>query len=243
MVLNEGETLGVVGESGSGKSTLLRAVAGLHPPSSGHITFMGEVLKPRAIQRSRTTRRQIQIVFQNPDLSLNPRHTIDSIIRRPIRLLRDDIPRSQEQDLIAELVDAVRLPASALKRYPFELSGGQRQRVALARAFAARPSVLLCDEVTSSLDVSVQATILDLIQDLSERLSAAVLFVSHDLAVVRTIAQRAIVMRDGVIREEGTTSELFANPTDEYTRELIAAIPDHLDAMDTQRASRPLTRT
>ena len=239
--LAEGETLGIVGESGSGKSTLLRAVVGLHRPSSGSIRFQGQELAPRAVLRARNVRREIQLVFQNPDLSLNPRHTIDSILRRPVRVLRDDVPRSGEKAVIDDLLAAVKLPPSALGRYPFELSGGQKQRVALARAFAARPSILLCDEVTSSLDVSVQATILDLIADLSQRFRTAVLFVSHDLAVVRTIAHRAIVMQDGVIREEGVTNELFANPTDAYTRELISAIPDP------RRVSEgpvlPLTRT
>jgi peptide/nickel transport system ATP-binding protein len=239
--LAEGETLGIVGESGSGKSTLLRAVVGLHRPSSGSLRLRGQALAPRAVRRSRSVRREIQLVFQNPDLSLNPRHTIDSILRRPVRLLRDDVPRSQERAVIDDLLDAVKLPPSVLERYPFELSGGQKQRVALARAFAARPSVLLCDEVTSSLDVSVQATILEMIADLSQRFRTAVLFVSHDLAVVRTIAHRAIVMQDGVIREEGTTTQLFADPKDEYTRELIAAIPDHRRASESPLL--PLTRT
>jgi peptide/nickel transport system ATP-binding protein len=224
--LRSGETLGIVGESGSGKSTLLRAIIGLHRPSAGAVLLRGAVLTPRAVQRSRSVRREIQLVFQNPDLSLNPRHSVEAILRRPIRLLREDVPRSRERQVISELLDAVRLTSGVLGRYPFELSGGQRQRVAIARAFGARPSILLCDEATSSLDVSVQATILQLIADLSDEFETAVIFVSHDLAVIRTIAQRAIVMKDGVVRERGATRELFSTPRDEYTRSLIAAIPD-----------------
>src|SRR5262249_40209462 len=155
--------------SGSGKSTLLRAIAGLHEPSSGSVRFQGLDLAPQAVRRSRAERKAIQIVFQNPDSSLNPRHRVIDTIARPMRLLRADIDRKNERAAVCDLLDAVKLPRGTLYRYPAELSGGQRQRVALARAFAARPSVLLCDEVTSALDVSVQATILELIAELSDQ--------------------------------------------------------------------------
>jgi peptide/nickel transport system ATP-binding protein len=147
-------------------------------------------------------------------------------VRRPIRHFRDEIRRADERKAVLELVDAVKLPREVLHRYPVELSGGQKQRVAIARAFAARPSVLLCDEVTSALDVSVQATIIELIAELSAGFGTAVVFVSHDLAVVRTIATRALVMRNGEVCEEGETERLFVAPTHPYTRELLAAIPE-----------------
>jgi peptide/nickel transport system ATP-binding protein len=220
-----GETLGIVGESGSGKSTLLRAIIGLHPPTQGVIRFRGVPLAAQAVKRPRAIRRELQIVFQNPDSSLNPRHTVFDIVRRPIRLFRDDVRHSGERAAVVELLESVKLPTGLLHRYATELSGGQKQRIALARAFAARPSLLLCDEVTSALDVSVQATIIELISELAARFGAAVIFVSHDLAVVRTIAGRALVMKNGEVCEEGETERLFVAPTHPYTRELLAAIP------------------
>jgi peptide/nickel transport system ATP-binding protein len=222
------ERVGIVGESGSGKSTFLRAIAGLHRPTSGSIRLRGVELAPLAVKRARSIRREIQLVFQNPDSSLNPRHTIFDIVARPIRLFRDDIPSGGERGAVQELLDSVKLPTGLLYRYPAELSGGQRQRVALARAFAARPSLLLCDEVTSALDVSVQATILELIAELTEKTGTAVIWVSHDLAVVRTIAHRALVMREGEVCEEGETEDLFTAAQHPYTRELLAAIPELL---------------
>ena len=225
-----GETLGVVGESGSGKSTLLRAIVGLHPPAAGSIRLRGEELAPRAVRRPSSIRKDIQLVFQNPDSSLNPRQTVGEIVGRPIRLFRNDVPRQREREVVEELLDAVKLPRGVRARYASELSGGQKQRVALARGFAARPCVLLCDEVTSALDVSVQATILELLGELAESFSTAVIFVSHDLAVVRTIATRALVMKDGEVREQAETERLFVSPQDPYTRELLSAIPDLAEA-------------
>jgi peptide/nickel transport system ATP-binding protein len=230
LVVHPAERVGIVGESGSGKSTLLRAIAGLHRPDRGSIRLRGAELAPTAVKRPRPVRREIQLVFQNPDSSLNPRHTILDIVARPIRLFRDDVPRAREREVVQELLDDVKLPRGLLYRYPAELSGGQRQRVALARAFAAKPSVLLCDEVTSALDVSVQATILELIAELSEQTETAVIWVSHDLAVVRTIANRALVMREGEVCEEGQTDELFAAARHPYTQELLSAIPELLPA-------------
>ena len=221
-----GETVGVVGESGSGKSTLLRAVVGLHPPSRGAVRLRGQQLAPRAVKRPRAIRKDIQLVFQNPDSSLNPRQTVGDIVGRPIRLFRDDVPRSRGREAVEQLLDAVKLPRGVRGRYASELSGGQKQRVAIARGFAARPSLLLCDEVTSALDVSVQATILELLAELADEFGTAVIFVSHDLAVVRTIATRALVMKDGEVREQGETERLFVSPRDPYTRELLSAIPD-----------------
>ena len=184
----------------------------------------------------RAVRRQVQIVFQDPASSLNPRHTVNQIIARAVHLFREDVPRDKTADAVAELLESVKLSRSFLQRYPSELSGGQQQRVAIARAFAARPSLLLCDEVTSALDVSVAATIIELLRDLTSKSGTAVLFVSHDLAVVRTLADRAIVMRDGKVCEQGSTEKLFCAPEHPYTIELLSSIPDIADV----RAGRRL---
>ncbi len=220
-----GDTVASVGESGSGKSTLLKAIAGLHPPQSGAVRFTGHKLAPVAAHRPQQVRREIQLVFQDPDSSLNPRHRVGEILSRPIRLFRSDVPRRQEDDAVAAALEEVGLAASVAQRYPDELSGGQRQRVAGARAFAARPTLLLCDEIISALDVSVQATILELIATLTATFATTVVFVSHDLAVVRTICRHAVVLRAGKTCEAGPTNEIFSAPAHPYTKELIAAIP------------------
>ena len=227
--LSDAEVLGIVGLSGSGKSTLLRAIVGILDDYTGSISLRGETLVHRAVKRPRPVRRQVQIVFQDPASSLNPRHTVSQIIARAVRLFRDDVPHDKTGDAVSELLESVKLSRSFLPRYPSELSGGQQQRVAIARAFAARPSLLLCDEVTSALDVSVAATIIELLRDLTSRSGTAVLFVSHDLAVVRTLADRAIVMRDGSICEQGSTEKLFCAPEHPYTIELLSSIPDIAD--------------
>jgi oligopeptide/dipeptide ABC transporter ATP-binding protein len=223
--LAEGETIGIVGESGSGKSTLLRAIAGVLAPTEGSISFRGAGLAPLARQRPQPVLAAVQLVFQNPESSLNPRGTVGDAIRRPLRLFRADVSHQDEEAEARSLLEMVRLPATVMHRYPGELSGGQKQRVALARAFAAQPAVLLCDEVTSALDVSVQASVLETLADLIRRTRTAVVFVSHDLAVVRTIATRTVVMQDGVLVEAGETTELFAHPTAAYTQELLSSIP------------------
>lgn len=179
LAIARGDTVGVVGESGSGKSALLRAIAGLHPPRAGTIRFQGQELAPAAQARSADMRRDIQLVFQNPDSSLNPRQSVGEILNRPIRLFRNDVARGAETHAVTSALDEVGLAASTAQRYPGELSGGQRQRVAIARAFAARPALLLCDEVTSALDVSVQATVLELIAGLAATFATTVVFVSH----------------------------------------------------------------
>jgi peptide/nickel transport system ATP-binding protein len=226
LTVHPAERVGIVGESGSGKSTLLRVIAGLHKPSRGSVRFRDAQLAPLAVKRPRAVRKEIQLVFQNPDSSLNPRHTIFHIVARPIRLFRDDVSRNKEREAVQELLDSVKLPRGLMHRYPIELSGGQRQRIAIARAFAAKPTLLLCDEVTSSLDVSVQATVLELVAELSVQTDTAVIWVSHDLAVVRTIASRALVMREGEVCEEGSLDELFVAAQHPYTQELLAAIPE-----------------
>jgi peptide/nickel transport system ATP-binding protein len=220
-----GEVLGLVGESGSGKSTLLRLVAGLLSPDYGRISLEGASLSPRAVKRSRAIRKSIQIVFQDPDSSLNPRHSIANTLERPLRLFRPDLDRRSRRSQLLKLVDQVRLDEGVLRRYPHELSGGQKQRVALARAFAAQPRIILCDEVVSALDVSVQASILRLLAELSSERGVSLLFVTHDLSVVRALADRIAVMRNGEICEVATTSMLFAHATHAYTRQLLEAVP------------------
>jgi peptide/nickel transport system ATP-binding protein len=220
-----GETLAIVGESGSGKSTLLRAVAGLHPRSAGSIRFQGAELAADAAKRSRSVRRDLQIVFQNPDTSLNPRHDVMSLISRPMQLFQTGLSRRDREARVREILSNVNLPQSMAHRYPSELSGGQKQRVAIARAFASNPKLILADEITSALDVSVQAAILNLLSTLSAELGTSVLFVTHDLALVRAVAHRAMVLQQGVVREVGTVASLFDSPAHEYTRELVNAIP------------------
>ncbi len=240
--LGDAEVLGIVGLSGSGKSTLLRAIAGVLDDVEGSIVFRGEPLARSAVKRPRAIRRQVQIVFQDPASSLNPRHTVGQIIARAVSLFREDVPHDRTGEAVAELLESVKLSRAFVGRYPSELSGGQQQRVAIARAFAARPSLLLCDEVTSALDVSVAATILELLRDLISESGTAVLFVSHDLAVVRTVADRAIVMRDGLLCEAGSTEALFRRPRHPYTVELLSSIPDIADVrsrVQAERAAQP----
>ena len=210
---------------------MLRAVVGLHSRMSGSITFRGEPLARDARLRPRSLRRDIQIVFQDPGSSLNPRHRVGDLIMRPIKLFRTDLTGDARMDLVRELMERVRLPHRLIDRYPTELSGGQQQRVAIARAFSAGPALLLCDEVTSSLDVSVQAAIIELVRELAEASGTAILFVSHDLAVVRSVADRTIVMLHGEICEEAPTDQLFESPKHEYTIQLMSAIPDLSDAL------------
>jgi len=223
--IEPGGILGVVGESGSGKSTLLRAIAGLHPPSSGTIRFRDHLLSPSLAGRQKEELRAIQLVFQHPVAALNPRHTVEQTIRSYLRLRDGNLSRGEERAEVANLLEAVKLPARVAGRYPPQVSGGQAQRVALARAFAAQPDLLLCDEVTSALDVSVQAAILELIGDLSEQFGTAVLFVSHDLAVVSSLAASTVVLKDGVVCESGRTQQLFLEPSHSYTRALLDALP------------------
>jgi peptide/nickel transport system ATP-binding protein len=219
------ETLAIVGESGSGKSTLIRAIAGLHQRSSGSIQFEGSELAADAAKRPRAVRRDMQIIFQNPDMSLNPRHDVMSLIARPMQLFDETLSRRDRAERVRELLLQVNLPRSMLHRQPGELSGGQKQRVAIARAFAANPKLILADEITSALDVSVQAAILTLLSKLSAERGTSVLFVSHDLAVVRAVAHRAMVLQQGEVREVGPVDQLFAFPKHDYTRELVNAIP------------------
>ena len=225
------QALGIVGLSGSGKSTLLRAIVGLHASMDGEIVFRGAALAPDARRRPRAVRRDIQIVFQDPGSSLNPRHRVGDLIARPLKLFSGELDRRARAERVGELMERVRLPLRLIDRYPGELSGGQQQRVAVARAFSTAPALLLCDEITSSLDVSVQAAIIELVRELAEENGTAVVFVSHDLAVVRSVADRTMVMLHGEVCEEGPTELLFERPQHPYTSELLSAIPDVADVL------------
>jgi peptide/nickel transport system ATP-binding protein len=218
-------TLAIVGESGSGKSTLARMVLGLVKPTSGTVVFAG-AQSVGALDRHQAFafRRRVQPVFQNPYSSLDPMYTVFRVIEEPLRIHRVGNHRQREQ-AVRELVDQVALPSSVLGRLPRELSGGQQQRVAIARALALRPDVLVCDEAVSALDVLVQAQILDLLADLQSQLGLTYLFISHDLAVIRQIADDVLVMCAGRVVEQAPTDELFARPRHEYTRHLLEAIP------------------
>jgi peptide/nickel transport system ATP-binding protein len=223
--LAAGECLAVVGESGSGKTTLARCVVGLHRPTSGAISLDADPLAGVARQRGREQRRRVQIVFQNPDESLNPRVRVRDIVARPARQLLG-LDREAAYRVADELLLRVRLDPGLGGRFPSQLSGGERQRVSIARALVPDPSVLVCDEVTSALDVSVQAVIVELIGELCRTLELAVLFISHDLAVVSSIADRVLVLDRGRVCELGETRQVVEEPADPYTRALIAAAPE-----------------
>jgi len=222
----EGEVFGLVGESGSGKSTVARLIAGLYTPSSGTVTFAGTNLTAlRGEKALNPFRRQIQMVFQDPYSSVNPRMRVLDIVAEPIRFhkLADD--DAQARRIVADLLDVVGLGAQAAQRYPHEFSGGQRQRICIARALATRPRFLICDEPTSALDVSIQAQILNLLKDLQEQLRLTLLFISHDLPVIRQMCDRVGVMRHGQLLEVAETETLFVAPQHEYTRHLLGLMP------------------
>jgi peptide/nickel transport system ATP-binding protein len=219
-----GECVALVGESGSGKTTIARCVAGLHEPAAGRILLDGAPLAAHAAGRSREARRRIQIVFQNPYDSLNPRHRVGDSIARPMRVLRGLSRRDATAEVDA-LLQRVRLPARLAQRFPAELSGGERQRVAIARALAAKPDLVVCDEVTSALDVSVQAAVLELLAELRVELGLALLLITHDLGVVASVADRVLVLERGVVCEHGAVVPLLSQPQHEYTRRLVAAAP------------------
>ncbi len=223
LTVGPGEVVALVGESGSGKSTLGRAVVGLVPVDSGVVRLEGARLESSG-RRTREQYNAVQIVFQNPDSSLNPRHTVAGLIGRSVTLFRPEVGRAQRSNVVDRVLQEVRLDPALGGRYPHELSGGQKQRVAIARAFVARPRLVICDEIVSGQDVSVQATILELVRSMQERYGTALLFISHDLAVVRSIAQRVYVIQRGCIVESGPTDQVFDRPEAAYSRRLLSAV-------------------
>jgi peptide/nickel transport system ATP-binding protein len=226
------ECIAVVGESGSGKTTLARAIVGLHDSRTGAIRFDGQVLEPRARHRSQEVRRSIQYIFQSPYNSLNPRRTIGEIVRVPIEHFFGLTGRAAARE-VGAVLERVSLPSGMESAYPDELSGGERQRVAIARALACKPKILICDEITSALDASVQAAIIRLLEGLQQRDRLSILFVTHNLALVRTIASQVMVLNNGSIVETGPTERVLLRPSHAYTKELIADTPTFESAIST----------
>ncbi|MBS0529482.1 MAG: ABC transporter ATP-binding protein, partial [Proteobacteria bacterium] len=222
--IGQGETLGLVGESGSGKSTAGNIVAGLQASAEGTLCFAGQPLPISTFKRSKEARRKIQIVFQDPLSSLNPRQRIGAILMRPLQIFHG-MPREAARIRALKLLEDMSLPPEVFTKYPRQLSGGQQQRVAIARAFAAEPQLIICDEITSALDARIQLQILRLLKDLQRTTGTSLLFISHDLGVVREMADRVMVLQSGMIRESGTTESVFERPIDSYTKLLLGAAP------------------
>ncbi|MEU0805221.1 ATP-binding cassette domain-containing protein [Streptomyces sp. NPDC005970] len=217
----QGQRFGIVGESGCGKSTLLRILAGLDRPTSGGVAIDGRDITGLGERQLGFVRERLQLVFQDPMSSLDPRMRVGDIVAEP--LVAQGHPNRRER--VAELLEAVGLRADAAERYPHQFSGGQRQRISIARALAPRPKIIVADEPVSALDVSVRAQVLNLIADLVEELSLTLVFVSHDLSVVRHVCDRVAVMNGGQIVESGPTEQVYEDPQHSYTRRLIAAVP------------------
>jgi peptide/nickel transport system ATP-binding protein len=226
LTIAQGEIIGVVGESGSGKSTLARALLGLAPLTRGRVSLAGMRFDRARGRELRALRRQMQIVFQDPYGSLDPRQPVATLVAEPLHLLDQKLAGKDRRARIEAMLARVGLTASDADKFPHEFSGGQRQRIAIARALILEPKVIVLDEAVSALDVSIRAQIIELLRDLSARLGLAYLFITHDLAVVRALADRVLVMQDGKIVEEGAVADIFAAPKHPHTQALIAASPD-----------------
>ncbi len=223
--IRPGETVGLVGESGSGKSTIARTVIGLVKPSGGTIEFEGNDITNYTPKQLKAVRREMQMVFQDPYASLNPRLTIRELIAEAWRVHHAVVPRNRWTAEAKDLMARVGLNPDHWDRYPHQFSGGQRQRIGIARALALRPRLIICDEPVSALDVSVQAQVLNLLADLQDDLGLAYLFISHDLSVVEHLCDRVMVLRGGVVAEEGPARKIFDDPQAPYTQALLAAVP------------------
>jgi oligopeptide transport system ATP-binding protein len=223
--MSPGKTVGLVGESGSGKTTVGKAILKLLPVTAGTIRFAGTDVTHLPESQFRPWRRQIQMIFQDPFGSLNPRWTILQIVSEPLKIHFPKLDRSERQERVAQLLQKVGLSADHLRRFPHEFSGGQRQRIGIARALAVEPRLIVCDEVVSALDVSVQAHIVNLLQDLQDELGLSYLFISHDLAVIEHISHDVVVMFRGQIVEKADSVSIYANPQHHYTRNLLASVP------------------
>ncbi|HUI06334.1 MAG TPA: ATP-binding cassette domain-containing protein [Verrucomicrobiae bacterium] len=223
--IDEGETVGLVGESGCGKTTLGRTILRLIEPTDGEIWFEGRNITRLDDAALKPFRRKAQMIFQDPYGSLNPRMTVGNIIGEALRIHKLCATRDEERARVAELLRAVGLDPGHARRYPHEFSGGQRQRIGIARALAVEPKFIVCDEPVSSLDVSVQAQIINLLSELQEQFKLTYLFIAHDLAVVEHVSDRVLVMYYGKIVEEATAEAIYGNPQHEYTKTLLAAVP------------------
>jgi peptide/nickel transport system ATP-binding protein/oligopeptide transport system ATP-binding protein len=223
--IRAGQTVGLVGESGSGKTTVGRTILKLIPPTSGSVKFCGREILPLSEQDFRPLRREMQMIFQDPFGSLNPRFTIAEIVGEALEIHFPEMTRSERSDRIAELLRLVGLQPEMMRRYPHEFSGGQRQRIGIARALAVEPRFIVCDEPVSALDVSVQAQIVNLLQDLQEQFGIAYLFIAHDLAVVEHISDHVLVMHHGKIVESASAEAIYQDPQNDYTKTLLAAVP------------------
>jgi peptide/nickel transport system ATP-binding protein len=222
--VRKGATMGIVGESGCGKTTFARCIAGFESATSGDIFLDGEAIPYSITKRSKSTLKKIQLVFQNPDASLNPQHPVGESVGRPLVLLGNVLPSEVDQR-VRELFEAVNLPADYVNRLPHELSGGEKQRVAIARAFAANPELMILDEPISSLDVSVQASLMNMLAELQKVKGTSYLFISHDLAAVRHLSDWIAVVYLGRVCEIGSAEDVFAPPYHPYTEALLSAIP------------------
>ncbi len=229
LALRRGEVLGVVGESGCGKSTLARMLVGLETPDAGSLVYDGTDVSTGSMRQRALMRRGIQMIFQDPYMSLNPRMTVNEIIAEPLAATRTGTAASR-RERVAELLRLVGLAPEMASRFPHQFSGGQRQRIGIARALALDPDVLICDEPVSALDVSVQAQVINLLDDVRRRLGVSVVFIAHDLSVVRHVADRVAVMYLGKVVELGDTDDVFSRPAHPYTRALLSAIPPHTRA-------------
>lgn len=223
--LNEGETIGIVGESGCGKSTLGRAILNLIKPSDGKVVWMGQDLSTLKHNEMRALRKDLQIIFQDPLASLNPRMTVGQIIAEPLKTFFPELSKSERRARIEEMMLKVGLSPHQINRYPHEFSGGQCQRIGIARAMILQPKLLICDEPVSALDVSIQAQILNLLMDLQKETNISLLFISHDLSVVRHISHKIAVLYLGRIAEVADNEDLYKNPRHPYTQALISAVP------------------
>jgi len=220
-----GKTVGLVGESGSGKTTTGRAIARLVPITVGKVEYEGILLNDLSSRDFLAYRKKMQVIFQDPFGSLNPRMTVYSIIAEPLDIHFKAWSKGQKEDRVADLLEKVGLDPSFMRRYPHQFSGGQRQRIGIARALAVEPEFIICDEPVSALDVSVQAQIVNLLQDLQDELGLTYLFIAHDLAVVEHISDRVLVMSEGKIVEQASSEEIYSNPQHPYTRRLLEAVP------------------
>ena len=221
----EGTTVGLVGESGSGKTTIGRTILKLAPATGGEVIFKGRDILPLGESEFRPLRREMQMIFQDPFGSLNPRHTIFQIVGEALEIHFPQMNRADREARVVELLNQTGLKPEMRHRYPHEFSGGQRQRIGIARALAVKPKFIVCDEPVSALDVSVQAQIVNLLQDLQEELKLTYLFIAHDLAVVEHISDQVLVMYRGKIVENASAEAIYENPQHEYTKRLLAAVP------------------